>query len=494
MSNRQILIVDDDPMVRAMARATLEGAGYSCAEASTAEEGEARAQREPFDLVLLDIVIPEMGGEAVLLKLKAAQPHLPVVVFTASKELDLAVRCMKRGASDFLPKPCEAPRMLTTVANALHVRALEARVEELEGRGASAAAYDRLYGESPAMQKVFDQLRTLERSDISVLIEGPSGTGKELVARALHMRGARAQGPFVAINCGAIPDTMLESELFGHEKGSFTGAINAHPGCFEQAHQGTLFLDEIGDMRADLQVRLLRALESKEVRRIGATRATAFDVRVVSATHQDLKARIAEGQFREDLFYRLAVFRLSLPALCERGDDVLGLAERFGLEYSARQGKRFRGLSRAAAAVLRQHRWPGNVRELRNAMERAVLLCEDGLVRLNDWPDDLVQAVRAEGGTIPPEAPEARAAEPPPAKPLAMSASAGASPATGPVQYGQADGEIRTLEEEERRLIERALEVLKGDVQAASEKLGIGTATLYRKINRYGFDLTGWRR
>jgi len=489
LKSQTIFIIDDDALLVELMFRTLNKAGYTTRSAETAEQGETMIAEQLPDMVLLDINVPVMGGEVMLAKLRATYPQLPVIVFTAQNDVDLAVRCIKEGAYDFLPKSCDSARLLTTVRNALHARALELRLSELRDGRDSAGGYDDLFGESEPMRKVFAQLKTLERSDISVCVEGPSGTGKELVARALHKRGARGKGPFVAINCGAIPESMLESELFGHEKGAFTGAINTHIGCFEQAHRGTLFLDEIGDMRADLQIRLLRALENREVRRIGGTQTIQFDVRIVCATHQDLKSLVAQNRFREDLYYRLAVFRIALPPLCDRGNDILGIAERFALEFGARLGKRIQGLSSGAAAVLMGYKWPGNVRELRNAIERAVLLTESNVIDRADLPEDILNNSKADPDFIREwERVQAITRAAASSQTNGPVASAGPSQST-PAASAANPTEILPMEVEEMRIIERALKITGGDIQLAATRLQIGQATLYRKISKFDFNL-----
>ena len=501
MASKNILVVDDDPLIRASIGHQLRREGFACLEAETAEKGHAMALENPVDLVLLDINMPVMGGEALLAKLRDDRPGLPLVVLTGNHDTDLAVRCIKAGAEDFLTKPCESARLLTTLHNVLRLRDLENRLREVQGQNPSELHYDSLYGKSEAMQRVFDQLRILEKSDIGVLIEGPSGTGKELVARALHRRSTRSDGPFVAINCGAIPETMLESELFGHEKGSFTGAINSRAGCFEQANKGTLFLDEIGEMRPDMQVRLLRSLENREVRRLGATKTMTFDVRVVAATNRDLKERVGNGSFREDLFYRLAVFRLALPTLNQRGDDVVGLAERFTVDFAGRLHKRMTGLDQDTVTILKSYTWPGNVRELRNVIERATLMAEAELIRPQDLPEEILDAcpdlpihstldgtrrynssailpVPAEVGTAPGVA---RANGTSGANLSAVGVTSGTMTRTG-------QDEILPIEQEERRIFQRALRLTHGDVAEAARKLGIGRATLYRRIKELQLD------
>jgi len=523
---KTILIADDDEIFRSLLSILLKREGFTVLEAETAEEGYRHALDEEIDLVLLDIGLPMMGGEALLARLRADRPNLPTVIITGSIDEDLAERCLNAGAVDFLSKPCDAPKLITTIRNVLRLRTLENRLREVQDGISGEQGYELLYGQSPAMRKVFDQLRALERSDISVLIEGPSGTGKELVARSLHRRGKRAAGPFVAINCGAIPETMLESELFGHEKGAFTGAQSSRAGCFEQSHGGTLFLDEIGEMRPDMQVRLLRALENHEIRRLGGTRTFTFDVRVIAATNRDLRECIASGSFREDLYFRLSVFRLELPTLKSRGDDVLGLAERFLTEFSARLHKRFQGFDGETRSLLKQYDWPGNIRELRNCIERAVLMADGNTIHARDFPQEILAACGATrngfmhteaGGssgllTAVPMALTvggAVAEAPPPASipapgvlnglttvaPLGGKNAATSAPPSGYTALTGASAkpetadDIQPFDEEERRILQRALTLTHGDVADAAQRLKIGRATLYRKIKELNLNV-----
>jgi two-component system response regulator FlrC len=332
-------------------------------------------------------------------------------------------------------------------------------VESLASELRRGEGFDAILGDAPATRKAVDLLRRAVGTEVTVLLEGESGTGKEIAARAVHAEGARRTGPFVAVNCGAIPEGLIESELFGHEKGAFTGAVAARRGRFEEADGGTIFLDEVGEVRPDLQVRLLRVLQDRAVQRVGGTGTRPVDVRVVAATNRDLLSAIASGGFREDLYYRLAVFPVRLPPLREREGDVDRLADAFLARFASGHGRPARGFSPEARKALRLYAWPGNVRELENVVERAVLMEDGDAVSLGSLPDAVVETLAADA---------ARTA-------AAGSGAAGARP-----------DEIRPLDEEERRLVRRALDATGGNVQDAARRLGISRATIYRKLERWG--------
>lgn len=480
MSKHTILLMDDEPMFLSVVSSLLQATGYDTREAATVEAGLEIARSAEIDLVLLDINIPAVGGEAALNQLRDLKPDLPVVILTGENDASLAVRCMKAGAVDFLNKPCDGARLKLTIRNALQLFSLEYRLREVTAASELEHNFDSLFGRSPCMHRIFDQLRVLSQSDIGVLIEGASGTGKELVARGLHRKGPRSDGPFMAVNCGAIPETLLESELFGHERGAFTGAVNSRAGCFEQADRGTLFLDEIGEMRPDMQVRLLRVLETREVHRLGGAKPIRVDVRVVTATNRDLRERVASGAFREDLYYRLAVYRLHLPPLKERDNDVVELADRFLLEFGVKLHKRGLRLTQRACAMLRSYPWPGNVRQLRNAIERAALMASDTQVDICDFPEEIAAtpidpgALRATTDVV-----DTKLTEPTKSAVLNAQHVHSASPAAA---WYSSETEILTMDSEERRILERALRITKGDVTEAAQRLAISRATLYRRV------------
>jgi DNA-binding NtrC family response regulator len=369
---------------------------------------------------------------------------------TAFGSLETAIAAIRAGAYDFLTKPFELDHLALVVERALRHRALTEQVRLLSEGSAPAGGFDELLGESPVMQHLIDQLRRIADSETSVLIVGESGTGKELAARALHRHSRRCRAPFVAVNCTAIPENLMESTLFGHVRGAFTGAASDQSGIFRQADGGTLLLDEVGDLPAVLQPKLLRAVEERAIRPVGAAAEIPVDVRLLCATHHDLEAAVAEGTFREDLFYRINVIQVDLPPLRVRGNDVLLLAQRFIEACSARSGRAVTGLSPAAAERLLAYRWPGNVRELRNAMERAVALTPYDRIAVEDLPERLRE------------------------------------PAADAIRFPGEAAELETLEALERRHILRVMDAVGDNRTLAARVLGIDRKTLYRKLRQYG--------
>ena len=465
--NRKVLLVDDDQTVLRIVGEVLRKDGIETTTASTGAAALKSVEDETPSAVVLDLGLPDMGGKEILARLRKERPDLPVVVLTAADRLEDVVECMQLGAVDYCHKTFEPTRLLASVRNAMARGTLQARVESLTKELRRGEGFDSIVGKSAALQKSVELLRRAATSDVSLLLEGESGTGKEVAARAVHAESGRRTGPVVGGNCGAIPEGLIESELFGHEKGAFTGAVAARRGRFEEADGGTLFLDEIGELRPDLQVRLLRVLQERQVQRVGGTGTRPVDVRVVAATNRDLKAAIASGGFREDLYYRLAVFPVRLPPLRDRDGDVSLLAETFLRRFSGGHDRKMSGFSADARRALEKYRWPGNVRELENVVERAVIMEDGPQVSLGSLPDAVVDVLTADG-----------------ARPAAAPAAAGATPTAG---------EVRPLEEEEKRIILRALEATGWNIQEASHKLGISRATVYRKLERYGLDPEGTR-
>jgi DNA-binding NtrC family response regulator len=403
--------------------------------------------------------LPAGDGFGVLRAAKELDPELQVVVMTAYASIQDAVTAMKEGAMDFLAKPIDPQHLLLMVERAIAQRRLLTENLLLKEELAERRGAPRIVGEHPQLKRVSQQLHRAAATDATVLLEGESGTGKELFARALHALSDRADGPFVAINCAAIPETLLETELFGHEKGAFTGAVTRKPGRFEIAHRGTLLLDEIGDLSLPLQAKILRALEEKQFERVGGTQTLRVDVRVVAATHRNLRQRVAERQFRDDLFFRLSVFPIRIPALRERGGDVVILAHHFVEKFARELTKPGLKLSQGAMEALSTYPWPGNVRELQNCVERAVALTRFEEITVQDLPDK-IRDYRDAPLFIP----------------------------------GEDSVELLPMEEIERRHILRVLKAVSGNKTTAAEVLGFDRRTLYRKLERYGESLDGETR
>ncbi len=372
----QILIVEDRESLRTMLRHALERQGHAVLEAKDQPEAVRQLQQSQPAVVLSDLRLPEGDGFGVLRAAKEIDADVPVIVMTAYGSIEDAVRAMKEGALDFLAKPVDPDHLLLLVNRALEQRRIVTENLILKEELAVRRGAPQLVGEDPALRKVFSSLQRAAATDTTVLLEGESGTGKELFARSLHALSPRADAPFVAINCAAIPETLLETELFGHEKGAFTGAVARKPGKFEMAHRGTLFLDEIGDLPLALQAKILRALEEKRFERVGGTSSVQVDVRLVAATNRGLRAAVAARRFREDLFFRLSVFPITVPPLRERRADIPVLARYFVERFCRDLKKRPLAISPAALEQLETYRWPGNVRELQNCIERAVILAD----------------------------------------------------------------------------------------------------------------------
>jgi len=458
----QILLVEDKESLRTMLRLALESQGYSVAEARDQAEAVQMLQRGQPALVLTDLRLPVGDGFGVLRAAKDLDPELPVVVMTAYGSIQDAVAAMKEGAFDFLAKPIDPDHLLLLVDRALAGRRLAVENLLLREELASKRGLPRIVGEAPALRLVSAALRRAAGTDTTVLFEGESGTGKELFARALHALSPRAHGPFVAINCAAIPENLLETELFGYEKGAFTGAANRKPGKFELANRGTLFLDEIGELSFAMQGKILRALEERTFERVGGTVPLRVDVRLAAATNKNLRMAIAARRFREDLFFRLSVFPITVPPLRERRDDIPLLAHHFIDRFCGDMKKHRFALSPAAESELRAYDWPGNVRELQNCIERAVILADGDTIH----PPHL----NLHSHQVPASALEA--------DPWSRIDLAGSL----------ADASRRVLDEVERQKIGRALAEAGGDRGRAAEILGIGVKTLSAKIKQHRLD------
>ncbi len=445
-----VLVVDDDPGVRASFQLVLDQ-DYEVVEAADGRQALELLARRQVDLVLLDIRLPEMDGIEVLERIKALDEGIEVILVTAVRTVRTAVAAMKLGAFDYLTKPFEDDELLTLVRRALDKRSLEREVTFLRSELERRQGFDDLVGQHPEMQKLYRLIAQVAGSSTTVLIRGESGTGKELIARAIHRQGPRRDRPFVPVNPAALSDTLIESELFGHEKGAFTGAHQRKLGRFELAESGTLFLDEIGSLKPDLQVKLLRVLQEREFERVGGTRPIRLDARIIVATNIDLRHAVATGAFREDLYYRLDVMPIAVPPLRERREDIPLLAEHFMHRYSRQLNRRVESLTPAAHAALQAYAWPGNVRELQNVMERVVGLVEAPVIDVDDLPFDLLL--------------------PGPRRPAADAADVSLNQAT---------------EDFERQTALRALERAGWNISQAARLLGIHRNSLKGKIARWG--------
>ena len=387
--SKTVLLIDDEDSLRRVVEYTLEEEGHKVITAANGTAGLQAFQTHSIDLVLTDIRMPEMDGMELLTRLKAMQPDLPVIVLTAHGTIDSAVDAMKLGAFDYLTKPFNREQLKASVRKALEVAALTTENRYLREVVAERFSFASMIAGSRAMRAVTDTAARVAQSDTTVLLDGESGTGKELLAKAIHFHSARAKGPFVTINCGAIPEQLLESELFGHRRGSFTGAVTDKQGKFEAANRGTIFLDEIGELPSLLQVKILRVLQEREIDKIGETRPIKVDVRVIAATNRNLEKMIADAAFRDDLYYRLAVVSIRMPPLRERADDIPLLVDFFLRKHTEKLSRPRPTIEKGVYSAFNLYSWPGNIRELENVIERALVLDKDGVMALDDLPDRL---------------------------------------------------------------------------------------------------------
>ncbi|WP_395943137.1 sigma-54-dependent transcriptional regulator [Brevundimonas sp.] len=477
---KTILVVDDDPTQRRLIQAVLERDGHAVVHAASGGEAIDRMTRGGrADLVLLDMVMPEMSGLECLAELRTAGVTEPVIVLTANGGIDTVVKAMQAGAQDFFVKPVGPERLLVGVRNALQMTRLTAEVGRLTKRAQGRTSFDDIVGDSNPMKMVKALGARAARSSIPVLITGESGVGKEVIARALHGASDRAGKPFVAVNCGALPANLIESILFGHEKGAFTGAVDKTLGKFREADGGTLFLDEIGELPLDMQVKLLRALQEGEIDPVGGKRPVKIDVRIVSATNRDPAQQVRDGAFREDLFYRLNVFPIEAPSLRDRREDIPPLVEHFIARFNAEEGKRIAGCAPETLALLQGFDWPGNVRQLENAVFRAIVLADAPFLQPHDFP--------AISGVAAPMPDVSAAPETPAAANLPSYAELPPLPEQ-PIRILDDRGHLRTLDDIERDLIQHAIEVYAGHMSEIARRLGIGRSTLYRKVREQGLE------
>ena len=479
---KTVLVVDDDPTQRRLIQAVLERDGFAVAHAENGDQAIAHlGSGAAADIVLLDLVMPGISGQDTLVEMRARGFNQPVIVVTATGGVDTVVKAMQAGAMDFFIKPASPERIIVSIRNALSMGALKGEVDRLKKHTTGRSTFDDLIGASPAMTMVKRLGERAARSSIPILLTGESGVGKEVIARAVHGSSDRSGKPFVAVNCGAIPENLVESILFGHEKGSFTGATDKHLGKFQEANGGTLFLDEVGELPLDIQVKLLRALQEGEIDAVGGKRPIKVDVRIVSATNRDLSLAVKEGRFREDLFYRLNVFPIEAPALRERKEDVPALVDCFVKRFNVEEGKTVVGAAPETMAFLTAFEWPGNVRQLENAVYRAIVLSDAPYLQPHDFPQI--------SGVAPPAmaAPAAGAATGGPGAGIAVVALPD-MPQVAPVRILDERGHLRTLEEIERDLIQLAIEIYAGHMSEVARRLGIGRSTLYRKVREQGLE------
>jgi DNA-binding NtrC family response regulator len=467
-----VLVVDDDPVQRRLLENMVQRFGY---KALTADGGDAAArlltgpEGERIDCVILDLVMPDLDGLGVLARMKEAGRNIPVIVQTAHGGIDNVVSAMRAGASDFVVKPAGAERIQVSLRNALATKALGTELQRLKRSRDGTLTFSDVVTRSAAMKAVLRGAEKAAASNIPALIEGESGVGKELIARAIHGSSERRAKPFIAVNCGALPENLVESILFGHEKGAFTGATEKHAGKFVEADGGTLFLDEVGELPLAAQVKLLRALQQGEIEPVGARKSVRVDVRIVSATNRDLIADVKAGRFREDLFYRLHVFPIAVPALRTRKEDIAELTRHFIARFAAEEGKRVSGVSAEALTLLVSHNWPGNVRQLENAIFRAVVLAESEMLGINEFPQIVAQRGDDAHSTIVPDAGQ-----------LTMHTSS--------LPLLNAQDDVRALEELEREVIRFAITHYRGQMSEVARRLQIGRSTLYRKLESLGLQ------
>lgn len=454
--NNGILVVDDDDAHRGMLRTMLRSWGYTVDEAADGDEAVALVREKAFDVVLTDVRMARMDGIHALKGILEYNPALPVVLMTAYSSVETAVEALRLGAYDYLVKPLDFEALKHTLEQAIEHSRLSVENRELRRQLTDAAARPDILGRSQAIKDMLQIISTVAPTEATVLITGESGTGKELVARALHEGSARADKPLVTVNCAALAENLLESELFGHEKGSFTGADRRREGRFMQADGGTLFLDEIGEMPLPLQAKLLRALQQGEVQRVGSDAPINVDVRVLAATNRDLRREAAEKRFREDLYFRLNVISIEVPSLCRRSEDIPLLAAHFLQRFAERNRKTIKGFAPQALDSMLRYSWPGNVRELENAVERAVILCNGDLITGRELPANVVDASPAETADAVPE--------------------------------GDISLDGLSLDTVERRAIEETLRQTGDNKSEAARRLGITRATLHNKLRKYGLE------
>lgn len=474
MAGERILVVDDEPNIRLLLQEQLEPEGYQITLAASGKEALSCFATQVSDLAIVDFMLPDMDGTALIERLVERSPHLPILMLTAHGTITNAVNAIKKGASDFLVKPFETTDLLTRVEKALEIQQLKGEVARWRTFVQERYQFDHIITGSERMRQILRQVAQIAASEATVCLYGESGTGKELIAKALHMASRRAQGPFIAINCGAIPEGLLENELFGHVKGAYTGADTTKRGLLQQAEGGTLFLDEVGELPLALQVKFLRVLQEREFYAVGAEQPTKSDIRLVAATNQDLHKAVTTGKFRQDLYYRLHVIPVFLPPLRERREDIPLLAHHFLRRYGQTLDTEIRGFTPAAMSQLLDYTWPGNVRELANVVERAVVLTLTSMIA----PEVLLLDGQSHPSASPPE----------PLPPLVVH-----PPEEAPVSQLTQKTIAQAREELEREYLSQVLSATKGTISRAAKLAGIKRSSFYSLLQRYGIDVDSFK-
>jgi len=484
---KTVLIVDDDPTQRRLLQAVVEKSGFSTLQAGDGDAALAMAlgtEQDKIHVMLLDLVMPGRDGMETLEELAKKRPDLPVIVLTGKGSIDAVVKAMKAGARDFVVKPAAPERIIVSIRNALDMKTLVKEVKRLKKTAEGGLSFEDLIGNASSMRSVVAMGERGAKANIPILITGESGVGKEVIARAIQTASERSDKPFITVNCGAISESLVESILFGHEKGSFTGANAKHLGKFQEAHTGTLFLDEVGELPLEMQVKLLRVLQEGEVDPIGSKRTVPVDVRIVSATNRDLAEAVKAGTFREDLYYRLNVFPIAVPPLRERREDIPALVEHFVRRINAQERLNVSGATAETLELLKGHGWKGNVRQLENTVFRAMILSDGNKLQPQDFPQI--------SGLVPGLAPAPKGEEGP-MESLIPEDMKEAAEQSSDVAVLDREGHLRTLEEIERDLIEFAINNYSGHMSEVARRLGIGRSTLYRKVREHELDVDNVR-
>jgi two-component system, NtrC family, response regulator AtoC len=461
-ANALIFVVDDEPMARSLMSKWIQKFGYGVRTFSDGQKCLEALDEGP-SAICLDIMMPGLDGIEVLKHIQIIEKQLPVIMVTAKDSLELAVKSMKLGAYDYIRKPIDRSRLETSLKKAVEKYAMAKKITRLQKELGHTYSFHNIIGKTAVMDKVFNQIEKVANNNINVFIQGDSGTGKELVARAIHYQGSRQEGPFEAVNCGAIPENLQESEFFGHEKGAFTGAIRSQAGKIEVANGGTLFLDEVGDMSPSLQVKLLRFLETRTIERVGGRKRISVDVRIISATNKILKTETETGNFREDLYYRLMVYPITIPPLRDRKEDIPVLVQHFLNKYMKETKKDIRSVDHDAMEAMVAYNWPGNVRELENVIQRAMVTSDSDHLEISNLPSEIADGSRADPGECLPDGEK--------------------SETDKPVEFSSR--EVTPLSTMEKLAMLNALELTRGNLALTAKKLEISRATLYRKIDKY---------